>query len=319
MHRTTVTLVSLVALTVMLPAEGAAQRARMSDSARTYLAAALDSLQATSRHAGAAPWTVGRDSAFLLARGAETPADTYGAINWALGRVDPHSFLSARIAGTNARLVGGRIGYLWVRSYNGPAQAPLADSLQAALRRLEAAGACGWIVDLRNNGGGNIWPMLAGIGPLLGDSVVAVSTSDAGTYRSVYANGTAAQAGPGTAHQVFTRVSSPVVLRNPGAPVAVLINGATGSSGAGIAIAFRGRPRTRFFGEPAADNTTVNRNVALSNGAELIVTTGVMGDRTGRRYGVPLEPDETVAMPDRHWPSPVDPVAARAAEWLACR
>jgi hypothetical protein len=41
-----------------------------------------------------------------------------------------------------------------------------------------------------------------------------------------------------------------------------------------------------------------------------------MGDRTGRLYGVSLEPDETIVMPARHWPSPVDPVAARAGEWV---
>jgi len=122
---------------------------------------------------------------------------------------------------------------------------------------------------------------------------------------------------------VFTRVSAPVVLRNALAPVAVLINGATGSSGASIAIAFRGRPNTRFFGEPTSTTTTVNRNVSLPNGAEMIVTTGVMGDRTGRRYEAGLEPDETVVMPEDHWPSPVDAVAARAELWLstmnACR
>jgi C-terminal processing protease CtpA/Prc len=29
----------------------------------------------------------------------------------------------------------------------------------------------GWIVDLRNNGGGNMWPMLTGIGSILGEGV----------------------------------------------------------------------------------------------------------------------------------------------------
>ena len=31
---------------------------------------------------------------------------------------------------------------------------------------------CGWIVDLRSNTGGNMWPMLAGIGPVLGEGKV---------------------------------------------------------------------------------------------------------------------------------------------------
>jgi len=160
----------------------------MSDSARVYLSHALDQLQATSRHRSA-PWSQIRDSAFALAAGSQMISDTYGPINWALRRVDPHSYLSARIVGANPRLLNGRVGYLWVRSYNGPAQAPLADTLQATIGRLENAGARGWIVDLRNNGGGNVWPMLAGIGPLLGDSLANISTTDGGTYRQVYAKG----------------------------------------------------------------------------------------------------------------------------------
>ena len=47
---------------------------------------------------------------------------------------------------------------------------PATDSLQLAIAALQDKGACAWLVDLRLNGGGNVWPMLAGIGPLLGDS-----------------------------------------------------------------------------------------------------------------------------------------------------
>ena len=31
---------------------------------------------------------------------------------------------------------------------------------------------CGWIIDLRGNGGGNMYPMLAGLKPFLGDTVL---------------------------------------------------------------------------------------------------------------------------------------------------
>ena len=42
-----------------------------------------------------------------------------------------------------------------------------ADYVDAAHDVLGAA-ACGWIVDLRSNGGGNLYPMLAALAPLLG-------------------------------------------------------------------------------------------------------------------------------------------------------
>lgn len=43
-----------------------------------------------------------------------------------------------------------------------------ATDLQRVIASLEASKPCGWVIDLRANGGGNMWPMLAGIGPLVG-------------------------------------------------------------------------------------------------------------------------------------------------------
>jgi hypothetical protein len=40
---------------------------------------------------------------------------------------------------------------------------------QDAVRRLDVAAPCGWVVDLRTNGGGDMWPMLTVLALLLGD------------------------------------------------------------------------------------------------------------------------------------------------------
>ena len=42
-------------------------------------------------------------------------------------------------------------------------------NLQKTVAELDASHPSGWIVDLRGNVGGNMWPMLAGIGPVLGE------------------------------------------------------------------------------------------------------------------------------------------------------
>jgi C-terminal processing protease CtpA/Prc len=101
--------------------------------------------------------------------------------------------------------------------------------------------------------------------------------------------------------------------------VAVLLDGATASSAEAIAISFRPRPNTRSFGQPTAGYSTANRGARMSDGANLVVTVGVMTDRAGRAYGNPIEPDERVEMPAEWWPSPVDAVARRATTWLAGR
>jgi len=295
----------------------AADAPPMSAEARAYLDIALDSIRATSMHGESVDWTAVRDSALLLAAGAERPSDTYGAIGWALGRVDRHSFLQFHRGDVNPRLLDGRVGYLRIPFYAGPVEAPLADTLQHALRTLEGAGACGWIVDLRMNGGGNVWPMQLGIAPLLGDSVIGVGMVDGVvTDRTLYVGGAAIMEEAGE-RTVVVSIDEPYVMRNPDAPVAVLIDNATGSSAEGIAIAFRPRPNTRFFGAATAGYSTINRGSRLPDGANMVVTIGAMADRTGRTYGDAIEPDEAIEMPKGWWPSPTDAVARRAAEWVA--
>lgn len=300
-----------------VPRRGATPVPALSDEARHYLAAALDSIQQASMHAASADWQAVRDSAFLLAAGAQRPAQTYGAINWALRRVDRHSFLQARFPWVEPELVAGRVGYLRIPTHTVGSAAVLADTLQHVLRRLEAEGACGWIVDLRMNGGGNVWPMYAGIGPLLGDSVLnATLVAGRVVPGALYLEGVAFSVEADGRRIEAARAAQPHRLRQPGAPVAVLIDGGTASSAEAIAIAFRTRPETRFFGQPTAGYTTGNRGIGLADGANLVVTFGAMTDRHGREYAAPLEPDESVPLPPGVWPASSDAVARRASDWV---
>ena len=43
-----------------------------------------------------------------------------------------------------------------------------------AVTKAEGAGACGWVVDLRLERGGGMWPVLAVAGPILGDGTVGM-------------------------------------------------------------------------------------------------------------------------------------------------
>ena len=48
----------------------------------------------------------------------------------------------------------------------------VAESIRAAVEELGRKGAEHWVLDLRYNGGGNIYPMMAGLAPLFGDGLV---------------------------------------------------------------------------------------------------------------------------------------------------
>lgn len=299
----------------------------LSPEARSFLSAALDTLEAVTLGRDTIPWRVLRDSAFSLAAGAQKASDTYGALGWALRRANKHSFLQAPSTGAVSELVRGAFGYIHIPQRGGAAVA-LADSLHGAIRTLEAAGACGWIVDLRGNGGGNMWPMLAGIGPLLGDSLVGSFGSGPAAERWFQAPGVSGIRHADGRIDTLSRVTVPVVrLRDPEAPVAILIDAGTGSSGEAVAVAFWGRPNSRSFGMRSAGFATVNRGSRLPDGANMVVTTGYYTDRRGTQHAERLQPDSLFADAPPGWPFAwtfaTDRVAGAAADWLsrqpACR
>jgi carboxyl-terminal processing protease len=317
----------LLALTLVLlsrttvPAQGAPMPSSaptvpsLSDSARRYLDVALDTLRHAVLGADTLPWSRIRDSAYMIAAGAQRPADTYSAIEWALHRANKHSFLQVLVPGATSTMVGGRIGYVHVPQWSAD-PTPLADSLQTAIRSLRDARACGWIVDLRANGGGNMWPMLAGVGPLLGDTIVGRFGTGPLATRWYYRDGVAGILSPSGHLDTASRVSvRPVTPATRVEPVAILIDSGTGSSGEAIAIAFRGRPNARFFGNPSAGFATVNRGAQLSDGANMVITTGYSTDRLGTTHGDRVAPDERVGITTR-WPSPTDRVTTTAAGWV---
>ena len=71
------------------------------------------------------------------------------------------------------------------------------------------------------------------------------------------------------------------------------------------------RPRTRSFGLPTAGLSTANGTFPLSDGAMILLTTAIEADRTGRRYGDKIEPDE----PQAATGPGADPIATAGA-WL---
>jgi C-terminal processing protease CtpA/Prc len=189
-------------------------------------------------------------------------------------------------------------------------------NLQRIVADLDKSHPVGWIVDLRGNVGGNMWPMLAGIGPLLGegDHLGEFFTLDShSTWK--YRDGVAAEIEDGKESPYPAVAAAPYKLI--GTPnVAVLIDRRTGSSGEAIAIAFRGRPKTRFFGEHTQGASTANDLVRLSDGAVMWLTIGVDADRAGRQYMEGFDPDEEIHG-DQVLPDDQDPVLQGALRWLS--
>jgi carboxyl-terminal processing protease len=184
--------------------------------------------------------------------------------------------------------------------------------VQRLLLEQAEAGACGWVVDLRRNGGGNALAMIAGLGPLLGGDALGGTRVEGVVNELRYiASARSVTLGPAT-----NRIPVALTLPNPDAPVALLVSRATNSAGELVTLAARGRPATRTFGEPTSGLTTTTTYLRLFGGAGVVVANGVMIDRSGRGYDEPLEPDAFVAIDWTLFGGADDPVVAAARAWL---
>jgi carboxyl-terminal processing protease len=321
--------VGAVALVLAVAADAAGRGPVMSEASYRYLDHALSLMRQHVVDRNRVDWPVIRDGALELARGAQQPAQTYPAIDHALAAIgNPHSVLvrppdQARIAAQDAlalpraSLVDDRFAQLVIPSFAGSDQGVehYVRAGVAAVRDMDAAGACGWIVDLRDDKGGNMWPMIAVLAPLLGDGVLGAFVEPDGARTEWTASAGQVTLG-GTA---TTTAPNQVTLTHPNPPVAVLISDQTASAGEAALIAFLGLDRVSTFGRPTAGYATANEGYPLADGAMLLLTTAYDVDRTGRRYdNTPIPPDHLLP----HNASPGTTLLA-ASTWLrtqpACR
>ncbi|HEX2038023.1 MAG TPA: S41 family peptidase, partial [Chloroflexota bacterium] len=121
--------------------------------------------------------------------------------------------------------------------------------------------------------------------------------------------------GPAQDH-LRAKAADPYRLKEPDPPVAVLTSHFTGSSAEFVALAFRGRPRTRSFGGPTAGGTSGNEPQVLPDGAMLYLTVCLGADREGETYDGPILPDEAVAQDWAELGTARDGVLQAALAWL---
>lgn len=191
-----------------------------------------------------------------------------------------------------------------------------AADVRRILSDLSAQNPRGWIVDLRGNTGGNMWPMLTGIGPILGDGAVGSFVAADGNITWFYQDGKTGTRDPAGLETVSLTLEEKPAVTSATGPVAVLTDNSTASSAEAITIAFHGRPNTRFFGDHTAGKSTAVQPFKLDDGAELYLTTAVDADRSGKPYPDGFTPDQvfpsTTVLPQEA----SDPVVLAAESWL---
>jgi C-terminal processing protease CtpA/Prc len=291
--------------------------APLAPAAQRELDSAFAIVRARSLWRDTVSWTRVEPRVRAIAAGAESPDEVYPAIRVLLASLgDHHSFLM-RPAGMRQFQTGGAqnprpeiraladsIGYISVPAYSGAERSALeayVKDVHAALGAVLPNTSCRWVVDLRGNGGGNMWPMLGGLRPFLGEAGLGSFVSASGPAPLWHAR------------DLIDLQMTPALTALDSSYVAVLTGPRTASSGEAVTISFIGRPRTRSFGLATAGLSTANSGFLLPDSSMIQLTVSVEADRNGRRYGEKIEPDETIP---GSLIEGADPQMDRAIAWL---
>ena len=303
----------------------------MSAAAQKYLETALDLIQAHAVNRARLNWPAIRRQALNTAATAVTASDTYPAIASVLAKLDvnghsmfvppepgdtgttPLPFAPSQLP--SGRLLPGRIGYVSLPGNREDFAAQYLAAGVAEMHRLQDGRPTGWILDLRSDNGGDVWPMLGAIQPLLGSGPIGSFVAPPAPAEVVRVTPTELT----DDGQVAIRMQAADQGSAGGAPVVVLTGPETASSGEFAAVAFRGRPCTTSMGAATYGVPTANQEYPLSDGASLILTTALEADRTGRVYpDLPIQPEISLGTANFNatW-NQTDPAIRAANQWLS--
>lgn len=198
------------------------------------------------------------------------------------------------------------VGYIKVNAFGGSGvnAAVFAERLHGEISKQDKADIKGWVIDLRGNTGGNMWPMIAGIGPILGNGTVGYFIDSDNQKNTIgYKDGASLYD-----DDAVVAVSFPYTLVSPDSKVAVLVDHATTNAAEAVAIAFIGKSNSRSFGPLTCGRAGGNQTFTLSDNSVLYLKVSYMADRNETERRGELTPDELITDPEM--------IFAKAVEWI---
>lgn len=295
------TVIKYVLLLILL-SNCKANKSSISPEAEAYIDEVLSIVKANSVNRNTIDWVKFREKVITHAGNSKSIPETYGSITYAVKELgDSHSYFAPNLIEDGAEekeppilqdeSVATDIGYIripyCIANSNEQIKKYITD-ITTKIKERDKADLKGWIVDLRGNFGGNMWPMIVAAGPLLGAGEIGYFVNPEGKtdiwkYEKgkAYLNDT-----------VVEQMENYYSLKTKNPYIAVLTDSLTASSGEAITVAFKGAKKTKSFGVKTYGVSTGNKSYLLSDGSRINLTETVFADRNKKLYGKSVLPDK---------------------------
>ena len=286
------------------------------DSVKNYLDSSLTIIEKNALNSNKVNWKVLKENVYAKASGAKTYEDILPLYSYIFEQIDDHhgslnyknksygwkgndvrqpnpviDSATGKYKAIRSQKIGNDIGYILIpgnRDFRGRYTDSISNVIKLTLAKVQGKDIKGWIVDLRVNTGGNMYPMIAGLSNLLGEGKVGgfvtydgkASGSWVVNEGAFYVDSIKASAVSYNGYPIQSDI-----------PVAVLIGRNTASSGEMTAITFIGRKNSTLIGEPSGGYTTVNSGFILNDYSGLNLAVDFAADRNGTVYPKRLFPN----------------------------
>ena len=188
-----------------------------------------------------------------------------------------------------ARMIGDEIGYVRIVGLPTGDNEAMSNEIQMAVCKLMDKGASSWVIDLRYNGGGNMFPMVEGLTSIIGDGPVGGAV---GATKEEYAPWIIQDGDFFYDNQTVAIEEDCTMETLP--KIAVLTSMYTASSGEALAVILKGRPQTRFFGEKTHGMVTSTDWKVIDDETFASISVAYYEDRNGVVYKQYVDVDEEI-------------------------
>ncbi|GGI23079.1 S41 family peptidase [Pedobacter mendelii] len=159
-----------------------------------------------------------------------------------------------------------------------------------SIRKQDRDNLRGWIIDLRYNSGGDMWPMLVATTPFLLPSILG-SFKEENRNLTWRLDNNEIWLGDNSQNIRLGVGKIKYKIINKNAKIAVLINHRTKSAGEAIVLALKSLNNVKLFGLQTHGFATSNETIYFGNKEVLVLTTGFMADLKGQTYPNGISPD----------------------------